>query len=197
MDHQEHNDNLQYLQDLDDSDQDDVVSFSDLPIDPPHDQQQRLSTTDPRDSFDFSFTFNTPINNTNQTDVFSYNSQIRPRNSLDEGNKINKAQLHSMKSKSCRNPETGSCRLSYRSSSSRKHKVFIGYGLANIPTKMELSDIKKRQNSRRNPAPMFPDVTAHGGCDIIKPAAADRKGHRVVFTNLLAKVMSFPCVSPN
>ncbi|GKU91752.1 hypothetical protein SLEP1_g5577 [Rubroshorea leprosula] len=57
----------------------------------------------------------------------------------------------------------GSCRYG----SSRKHNVLIG--LARIPAKMELSDIKKRQ-SKRNPAPLFvmegggqPDLTVKGG----------------------------------
>ncbi|XP_007009764.2 PREDICTED: uncharacterized protein LOC18586356 [Theobroma cacao] len=62
------------------------------------------------------------------------------------------------------------------SSSSRKHKVLIG--LAKIPPKMELSDIKKRQ-SRRNPSPMFPPVAA-GDLEVV--AAGDgcggrRRGH--------------------
>ncbi|CAK7325509.1 unnamed protein product [Dovyalis caffra] len=51
-------------------------------------------------------------------------------------------------------PSTGSFRDQYYSSNnSRKHKVLIG--LAKIPPKMELSDIKKRQ-SRQAPAPMIP-----------------------------------------
>lgn len=66
-------------------------------------------------------------------------------------------------------PATGSFR--YEKVNSRKHKVLIG--LARIPQKMELSDIKKRQ-SRRAPAPMFPAVVA--GDDELPVAAGNRNG---------------------
>ncbi|WCJ19370.1 hypothetical protein M5689_001664 [Euphorbia peplus] len=42
---------------------------------------------------------------------------------------------------------------SFRSNSSRKHKVMIG--LARIPSTIDLADLKERQ-SRRAPPPMFP-----------------------------------------
>lgn len=47
-------------------------------------------------------------------------------------------------------PATGKGK--YKSSGSQKHKVLIG--LSKVQSKMELSDIKKRQ-SRRTPSPMF------------------------------------------
>ncbi|EEF32685.1 conserved hypothetical protein [Ricinus communis] len=44
-----------------------------------------------------------------------------------------------------------------RSSSSKKHKVIIG--LTRIPSKMELSDLRERQNRKlQTPPPMFPAV---------------------------------------
>jgi hypothetical protein len=54
---------------------------------------------------------------------------------------------------------TGSFWDQYSSSNSRKHKVLIGF--AKIPTKIELSDIKKRQ-SRQAPAPMIPATVLAG-----------------------------------
>lgn len=57
----------------------------------------------------------------------------------------------SNRSSSVRLPETGNCR---HGQSSRKHnRVLIG--LVKFPSRMELSDIKKRQD-RLSPAPMFP-----------------------------------------
>ncbi|EEF32679.1 conserved hypothetical protein [Ricinus communis] len=41
-----------------------------------------------------------------------------------------------------------------RSSSSKKHKVIIG--LTKIPSKMELSDLRERQNRKQTSSPMFP-----------------------------------------
>lgn len=61
----------------------------------------------------------------------------------------------STRSNSVRLPETGNCRYGQSSGSARKHKVLIG--LVKFPSRMELGDIKKRQD-RRPPAPMFPVV---------------------------------------
>jgi hypothetical protein len=68
--------------------------------------------------------------------------------------------LHIETSKPSQAPiSTGSFRDQYSSNNSRKHKVLIG--LAKIPAKMELSDIKKRQ-SRQAPAPMIPAAELAG-----------------------------------
>ena len=62
--------------------------------------------------------------------------------------------LHVETSKASPTPKlTGSFRDQYSSNNSRKHRVLIG--LAKIPPKMELSDIKRRQ-SRQAPVPMIP-----------------------------------------
>ncbi|XP_022764303.1 uncharacterized protein LOC111309532 [Durio zibethinus] len=63
-------------------------------------------------------------------------------------------------------PNSSLSTKSFRSQScsfSRKQKVLIG--LAKMPPKMELSDIKKRQ-SRRNPSPMFPPA-ASGDLEVV------------------------------
>ncbi|XVF83278.1 hypothetical protein PTKIN_Ptkin16aG0473600 [Pterospermum kingtungense] len=101
-------------------------------------------------------------------------------------NNNNKKDLGSV-SFAKRNPNSSSLIKSFRSqsysssSSSRRYKVLIG--LAKVPQKMELSDIKKRQ-SRRNPSPMFPPppvvsadlevVSAGDGC---RGGGGRRRGH--------------------
>jgi hypothetical protein len=68
--------------------------------------------------------------------------------------------LHIETSKPSQAPiSTGSFWDQYSSSNSRKHKVLIGF--AKIPTKIELSDIKKRQ-SRQAPTPMIPATVLAG-----------------------------------
>ncbi|KDP32551.1 hypothetical protein JCGZ_14763 [Jatropha curcas] len=57
-------------------------------------------------------------------------------------------------------PPARSLRCPSTSGSSRKQKVMIG--LAKIPSKMDLSDLRERQN-RRTPPPMFPASTVVGG----------------------------------
>ncbi|KAH7537383.1 hypothetical protein FEM48_Zijuj03G0086700 [Ziziphus jujuba var. spinosa] len=74
------------------------------------------------------------------------------------------------RSKSVRLPENGNCR--YQSSSSRKHKVLIG--LVKFPTRMELSDIRKRQD-RIAPVPMF--HVADGSQPVVAGGGSGGRGH--------------------
>ncbi|KAK3232379.1 hypothetical protein Dsin_004260 [Dipteronia sinensis] len=180
MDEEKNTNNLHDLEEeeKEESDQDDAVSLSDYLTD---DQEvlDSSSSTVLRCSSNNDYSFEFPFNggssstsaNTGQngvafvTAVNFFGSPFDDRFRQDQKSTSN--FILPVKSKSCRSPPAPATEsLRYRQqhrhylSDSRKHKVL--FGLAKIPTKMELSDIKKRQ-SKRNPAPVVPGETAVGG----------------------------------
>ncbi|KAJ9175575.1 hypothetical protein P3X46_014118 [Hevea brasiliensis] len=82
---------------------------------------------------------------------------------LTKNNASNSSSKHSSKSGTFRCP----------SANSRKHKVMIG--LARIPSKMELSDLRERQN-RRIPSPMIPAVSS-GEASGVSNGVSSGKSH--------------------
>ncbi|KAL3579298.1 hypothetical protein D5086_020802 [Populus alba] len=124
-----------------------------------HDDQEQRNSFSSQDFFEFS----PPVDQSTETNP--------PRDIIDllwkkhtPRDKTIRQQrspsLHIETSKPSQAPiSTGSFRDQYSSNSSRKHKVLIG--LAKIPTKMDLGDIKKRQ-SRQAPAPMIPAAVLAG-----------------------------------
>ncbi|KAJ4720836.1 VPS10 2 like [Melia azedarach] len=169
---------------VEESDQEDAISLCDLLVDhcqeSEYDSYQQLSNED--DSFEFSF--DTSFNSTDQNDADTVDKNSNAINFCREtvsysGNKqqqVPDSPVYYLNNKrrSSNTPVTRRYRQDcYASNSrSRRHKVLIG--LAKVPTVMELSDIKKRQSKRRNPAPMLP-VTA-GGCELA--VAGDNNGYQ-------------------
>ncbi|TXG49574.1 hypothetical protein EZV62_025449 [Acer yangbiense] len=195
------------------SDQDDNVSLSDYLTDDQEVLESSSSTVlrcSSNNDYSFEFPFNggtSSIANTGQNDtafvtaVNFFGSPFDDRFRQDQ--KTNSNFILPVKSKSCRSPPAVTERLRYRQqhrhylSDSRKHKVL--FGLAKIPTKMELSDIKKRQ-SKRNPAPVVPGETS-----VVDGGGVGGKRHGSVLVvpfkqcgvhiaSVLAKA-SFGCVS--
>ncbi|KAF9674849.1 hypothetical protein SADUNF_Sadunf10G0169600 [Salix dunnii] len=122
---------------------------------PPDDQSTK--TNPPRDIIFFGRDIlNKTKQSANSPDPFIYGTDSR-----NPVNRLPHLLSRSIEtSKPSRAPNsTGSFRDHLSSDSSRKHKVLIG--LAKVPSKMELSDIKKRQ-SRQAPAPMIPAAMLAG-----------------------------------
>ncbi|KAK2633921.1 hypothetical protein Ddye_028713 [Dipteronia dyeriana] len=212
MDEKKNTNNLHDLkeEEKEESDQDDAVSLSDYITD---DQEvldscsSNVLRCSSNNDHSFEFPFNggsssTSNANTGQNDtafVTAVNFFVSPfdkRFRRDQKGTLN--FILPVKSKSCRSPPAPDTeRLRYRQqhrhflSDSRKHKVL--FGLAKIPTKMELSDIKKRQ-SKRNPAPVVPGETAVGGKGNGSVLVVPFKQCGVHIASVLAKA-SFGCVS--
>ncbi|KAL5800213.1 hypothetical protein ACOSQ4_033097 [Xanthoceras sorbifolium] len=209
------NTNLHHLgEEEEESDQDDTVSLSDYLTD---DQQELESSSSARQCFNSDYSFEFPFNgnnaNTGENDTafgtavnffgYSFDDRLRYHCGGSSNEKSASNLILPVKSKSCRSPATESYRHR-RSSDSRKHKVL--FGLAKIPSKMELSDIKKRQSSRK-PAPIIPVV--HGETTVVSSGVGCGGGRRqrsvlvvplkqcgVHLANVLAQAKaSFGCVS--
>ncbi|KAK1571238.1 hypothetical protein Q3G72_013869 [Acer saccharum] len=195
------------------SDQDNAVSLSDYLTDDQEVLESSLSNVlrcSSNNDYSFKFPFNggtSSIANTGQNDAAFVTTVNFFGTSFDDRFRQEESTLNFIllvKSKSCRSPPAPATnRLRYRQqhrhylSDSRKDKVL--FGLAKIPTKMELSDIKKRQ-SKRNPAPMVPGET-----EVIVDGSGGRKRHGLVLVvpfkqcgvhvaSVLAKA-SFGCAS--
>ncbi|KAK3232372.1 hypothetical protein Dsin_004253 [Dipteronia sinensis] len=176
MDEKKNTNNLHHLEkeEKEESDQDDAVSLSDYLTDDQEVLDSSSSTVlrcSSNNDYSFEFPFNggtSSIVNTGQNDaafVTAVNFFGSPFVDRFRQEKSTSNFILPVNSKSCRSPPAPATeRLRYWQqhrhylSDSSKHKVL--FGLAKIPTKMELSDIKKRQSTKRNLAPVVPGETA-------------------------------------
>ncbi|XP_022743912.1 uncharacterized protein LOC111294853 [Durio zibethinus] len=171
-----------------------TLSFCDLPLEN-QDLDQSLSfhhspNSPSHEFFQFPFIQDTPLNSKN--DIVFCGQLIKQQEFDDDdlrrylfplsstrqlnNNKKDLGALYLVNSK----PNSSLSTKNFRSqscSSLRKYKVLIG--LAKIPPKMDLSDMKKRQ-SRRNPSPMFPPVPI-GDLQVVEAGngcgAGGKRGH--------------------
>ncbi|KAE8711074.1 Global transcription factor group isoform 1 [Hibiscus syriacus] len=157
---------------------DQSLAFNHSPNSPYHDPQP----------FEFPFIPITPLKNNKSDTVFcgkliqerdfvaddgDQNKSLSPLSSFRRfnSNKNDLGSLYSVNSKPNSSLPAKICR-SESTSSVKQHKALIG--VTNIPQKMELSDLKRRQSRRNHPLPMFPlgatgdmaVVDADDGCGV-------------------------------
>ncbi|WCJ19368.1 hypothetical protein M5689_001663 [Euphorbia peplus] len=142
----------------------DALSFCDLSFSDQSDFSGELTSSSAEDFFEFSTSSSPTHQNSVADSIIFCGKRISSKsdNHLTK-NTSTKKQPINYSGKNLRSQST----------SGRKQKVMIG--LAKMPSKMELSDLRERQNRKSVPPPMFPATVKSGEISVASGNGSGKK----------------------
>ncbi|XP_065871609.1 uncharacterized protein [Euphorbia lathyris] len=154
----------------------DALSFCDLPlfdqrIESDFSTDDYLSSSSTQDFFEFSTSSSPSHPNSAADSIIFCGKRISPKSQVTADYYLTK---NGSNKKTAINYSAASSLPQRAKNGSRKQKVMIG--LAKIPSKMELSDLRERQIRRSTiPPPMFPTVVKGGELSVVSGKGSGRK----------------------